>query len=235
MSLQPSRIGEETEHVRRKRRDLHLMIGGTAVVIAAEVAFCVLLALWSPRLLSLSFPYITAAGLWAVILIPNFLVWRVKRSDPIGDKSLASRTDELQHGLVRPFIWFPVAVALIAYPITRISLHLIDGSLGGTRYSAGSTVFGFLMLAGGLGAALAGKGIYRKYRWVLEDELFLKNRTAGIQAGFYAAIVAMIVDYLVGLYDPALGIAILPVLCAAAVATAGLRFVFLDWKAGLDD
>jgi hypothetical protein len=45
----------------------------------------------------------------------------------------------------------------------------------------------------------------------------------------------MIVSYLVGLYDPALGIAILPVLCAAAVATAGLSFVFLDWKAELDD
>ncbi len=122
--------------------------------------------------------------MWAVILIPNFLVWRVKRSDPIGDRSLTSGTDELQRGLVRPFIWFPAAVVLIAYPLTRISLHLIDGSLGETRYSAGGAVFGFLILAGCFGAALAGKGIYRKYRWVLNDELFLKNRTAGIQAGF---------------------------------------------------
>jgi hypothetical protein len=45
MSPQQSTTGEEAEHVRRKRRDLHLMIGGTAVVMAAEVAFCVILGL----------------------------------------------------------------------------------------------------------------------------------------------------------------------------------------------
>jgi len=234
MGLQSSGSDEETEQGRRKRRDFYLYIGAIVIVMASEVLFIVLLALWSPNVLSRFFPYITAVGGWAVILIPAFLVWFIKRSDPIGETLSAGGTDELQGRLVRPFIWFPVAVALNAYPITRISLQLIDGGLGSVRYSASSGVLLFLLLGVGFSAALAGKGIYRKYRGVLDDELFLKNRATGIQTGFYAAIAAMVIAYFVGLYDPAWGIAILPTLCGAAIATAGLRFVFLDWKAGLD-
>lgn len=256
MSEQRTSIDEEIQRTRRKIRYVRLYIGWTAFPVIVVVAICAFLAALSPKLFLRFYPYFAAFGIFGVVSAQAILsvaeqpvLWRlvgrallmrlhvIRRPlprIPMDRNPTVGRADEFQHHVVRLFIGFPAAVILLAFPVIQISHGLIDGSLGVPRYRLAIVIFGFILLTAFHGSQLAGAGLLRKYRRSLDDELFRKNRAAGIQTGFYAAIVGIAIAYLTGIYDPTLGIAVLPVLCAAAVAAAGLRFVFLDLKAESD-
>ena len=84
------------------------------------------------------------------------------------------------------------------------------------------------------------KGLWRRgrhpsIRHMLADEFFQENLAMARSEGFAATLAAMPICFLVGLYDPRIGILLLPFAALVSVAVVGWRFSRRDAKAAEDD
>jgi hypothetical protein len=70
---------------------------------------------------------------------------------------------------------------------------------------------------------------------MLADEFFQENLAKARSEGFAATLVAMPICFLVGLYDPRIGISLLPLAALISVAVVGWRFSRRDAKAAEGD
>lgn len=151
--------------------------------------------------------------------------WQTESSMTKGDRLQAQRARQL---------WlFPLAMAAFLVPATLALRDIVAGEGGLADYLSASlpALYAWVVAA----IALGWDRQSRTNRRYLEDELTLALRSRAVGAAFVVLMVGVTLALGVGLWKPAMGIAALPFVLAAAGATAGIRFAWLDREAGRDD
>jgi protein-S-isoprenylcysteine O-methyltransferase Ste14 len=76
---------------------------------------------------------------------------------------------------------------------------------------------------------------YRELRGLLNDELTRRHRTSAYVTGFWAAVAACVVLYLLGMFEPVNGREAIHIILSAGIGSALLAFAILERRSAAGD
>lgn len=131
-------------------------------------------------------------------------------------------------------LWlFPIITLIFLYQSTRAIPLILAGDQGISNYLSVLLPVLYAWLAASV--TMGWDGNSRKNRRYLEDELTQVLRARAIVWAFLVLMSGATIALGLGLWRLEIGLIALPFALAAAGATAGLRFAWLDREAGRDD
>lgn len=163
---------------------------------------------------------LVAAGFLLTLFV---IVYRLNRSQEEANapRILRMRADELRYRrnrelLTVPFITLCFTLNAIISPQSYEWMHAA-----------------LLVMIVGCGAMIvAGVGIKRRAKSVMEDELSASFRNRALRAGFWTFLLSNCVVYPVSIFDPPMVPRLLPWCLWSGVAVPALYFIYLEWMAG---
>lgn len=180
----------------------------------------------------------TGAGVLAgvgfsCILIGVVFAWRMRPGDTSWmSEATRTRRDRLQAQRARQLFAFP-AIALIFLGLALNPVRNVingEGELGDYLQILLPVLYAWLTAA----IAMGWDGHSRQNRRFLEDELTVVIRARAMNSAFVVMMIGATASLALMLADPLYGAIALLVSLAAAGATAGVRFAWLDREAGQD-
>lgn len=162
---------------------------------------------------------------YAWVTRPNDHRWRTEGA--------VEKHDRLQARRARQLWLFPLAMTAFLFPATLALQDILVGEGGLADYLSAvlPALYAWVVTA----IALGWDRQSRDNRRYLDDELTRSLRARAVGAAFVVLMAGVTLALGLGLWRPELGIAALPFVLAAAGATAGIRFAWLDREAGRAD
>ena len=206
-----------------------IFMGATAVLLCLTI-FCG--ALSSPAW------YAAAAllGLSSIMSVAT-VIWIARLANRYRARTLVpGDVDRFQAIYRTTFRLFPLTVLLYGIGcIFGIWVLLKSPEKHWPSLTFGVTSMLMFLLSWTQAKRLWGRGRNAYIRRILADEFFQNNLAQARGEGFAAALTAMPICFLVGLYEPRIGISLLPFAALVSVAVAGWRFSRRDARAAEDD
>ena len=175
-------------------------------------------------LAGVGFSFILAGAIFAWRMRPGDRSWMSEAPQTKRDRLQAQRSGQL---------WMFPAVAVIFLALSLDPIHRITGGEGRLRdflWILLPVLYAWLTAA----IVMGWDGNSRQNRRFLEDELTVVIRARAMTAAFVVLMIGATVTLSLFLVKPEFGAIALMVAIAAAGATAGVRFAWLDREAGKD-
>ena len=177
-------------------------------------------------------------GLLVGIGVAGFFVglaklWIERQIDLAGIEGGGARKRERMQAQRASMLW---ALPIVTVLMLGLALEPARDVLAGETVGRGYFWLGMPVLyAWFITATTMGWDVYsRKNRRFLDDELTRVLRMRALTPAFAVLMAGVTIALVLGLVRPLMGIVALPFVLAAAAATAGIRFAWLDREAGRD-
>lgn len=176
---------------------------------------------------------VTGIGI-GLFVVGLMIAWKVRPNGPASRPEDEPGKRERMQSERSMLLWlFPIITLLFLYQSTRAVGPVLAGEGNwGDYLSIGLPVL-YAWLAASV--TMGWDGNSRKNRRYLEDELTLVLRARAMVWAFFVLMSGTTIALGLALWRPETGIVAIPFALAAAGATAGLRFAWLDRAAGRDD
>lgn len=176
---------------------------------------------------------VTGIGI-GLFVVGLMIAWKLRPGGPAsrGEDEPARR--ERMQAQRSMLLWlFPIITLIFLYQSTRAIPQILAGDEEVSNYMSVLLPVLYAWLAASV--TMGWDGNSRKNRRYLEDELTRVLRARAIVWAFLVLMSGTTIALGLGLWRLELGLVALPFALAAAGATAGLRFAWLDREAGRDD
>lgn len=176
---------------------------------------------------------VTGLGI-GILVVGLMFAWKMRPGGPASrgedERGKRERMQEQRSML----LWlFPIITVLFLYQSTRAIPLILAGEDGLSNYMSVLLPVLYAWLAASV--TMGWDGNSRKNRRYLEDELTQVLRARAIVWAFLVLMSGVTLALALGLWRLEIGLIALPFALAAAGATAGLRFAWLDREAGRED
>ena len=143
------------------------------------------------------------------------------------------RAERLQSRRRRAFLIMPLSLILMLTGVIRATGHVMDGAT--MRHFEIFEVGCFLFFLGAFAFLIAGRGMGRWARPVLDDEVSRAFRGRALQFGYFILLPGVAALYVVGLFSRELAVELAPVLAALGICGPAVRLYLLERSAATDD
>ena len=176
---------------------------------------------------------VTGIGI-GVFVIGLMIAWKVRPGSPVtrGEEETGQRERMQQQRALQLWL-FPIITLIFLYQSTRAIPLILAGEQSFANYMSVLLPVLYAWLAASV--TMGWDGNSRKNRRYLEDELTQVLRARAMVWAFFVLMSGTTIALGLALWRPETGIVAIPFALAAAGATAGLRFAWLDREAGRDD
>ena len=176
---------------------------------------------------------VTGIGI-GLVLVGAMIAWKLRPGGPAsGGEDEPGKRERMQEQRSMLLWLFPIITLIFLYQSTRAIPLILAGDTGITNYMSVLLPVLYAWLAASV--TMGWDGNSRKNRRYLEDELTQVLRARAIVWAFLVLMSGTTIALGLGLWRLETGLIALPFALAAAGATAGLRFAWLDREAGRDD
>lgn len=176
---------------------------------------------------------VTGIGI-GLFVIGLMIAWKVRPGSPAtrGEEETGQRERMQQQRALQLWL-FPIITLIFLYQSTRAIPLILAGEQSFANYMSVLLPVLYAWLAASV--TMGWDGNSRKNRRYLEDELTQVLRARAMVWAFFVLMSGTTIALGLALWRPETGIVAIPFALAAAGATAGLRFAWLDREAGRDD
>ncbi len=175
----------------------------------------------------------TGVGI-GVFVVGGMVAWKMRPGGPASRGEDEPGKRERMQEQRSMLLWlFPIITLIFLYQSTRAIPLILAGDEGISNYMSVLLPVLYAWLAASV--TMGWDGNSRKNRRYLEDELTQVLRARAIVWAFLVLMAGATIALGLGLWRLETGLIALPFALAAAGATAGLRFAWLDREAGRDD
>lgn len=176
---------------------------------------------------------VTGIGI-GLFVVGVMLAWKTRPGGPASRGEDEPGKRERMQEQRSMLLWlFPIITLIFLYQSTRAIPQILAGDTGIANYLSVLLPVLYAWLAASV--TMGWDGNSRKNRRYLEDELTQVLRARAIVWAFLVLMSGATIALGLGLWRLETGLIALPFALAAAGATAGLRFAWLDREAGRDD
>lgn len=176
---------------------------------------------------------VTGIGI-GLFLVGAMIAWKMRPGGPASRGEDEPGKRERMQEQRSMLLWlFPIITLIFLYQSTRAIPLILAGDTGLANYMSVLLPVLYAWLAASV--TMGWDGNSRKNRRYLEDELTQVLRARAIVWAFLVLMAGTTIALGLGLWRLETGLIALPFALAAAGATAGLRFAWLDREAGRDD
>jgi len=176
---------------------------------------------------------VTGVGI-GLLLVGAMIAWKLRPGGPASrGEDEPGKRERMQEQRSMMLWLFPIITLIFLYQSTRAIPLILAGDTGLTNYMSVLLPVLYAWLAASV--TMGWDGNSRKNRRYLEDELTQVMRARAIVWAFLVLMAGTTIALGLGLWRLETGLIALPFALAAAGATAGLRFAWLDREAGRDD
>lgn len=176
---------------------------------------------------------VTGIGI-GLCLVGGMIAWKMRPGGPASRGEDEPGKRERMQEQRSMLLWlFPIITLIFLYQSTRAIPLILAGDTGLANYMSVLLPVLYAWLAASV--TMGWDGNSRKNRRYLEDELTQVLRARAIVWAFLVLMAGTTIALGLGLWRLETGLIALPFALAAAGATAGLRFAWLDREAGRDD
>lgn len=169
-----------------------------------------------------------------LFLVGAMIAWKLRPGGPASRGEDEPGKRERMQEQRSMLLWlFPIITLIFLYQSTRAIPLILAGDTGLANYMSVLLPVLYAWLAASV--TMGWDGNSRKNRRYLEDELTQVLRARAIVWAFLVLMAGTTIALGLGLWRLETGLIALPFALAAAGATAGLRFAWLDREAGRDD
>ncbi len=141
-----------------------------------------------------------------------------------------ARAETLQTRRQASFVLMPLSLGLMLNGVLRAAGHALDGMP--LRHLDMFIIGAFVAFLLVFALLLAGRGLDRWARPVLDDELSRALRGQALQLGYAILLPGVAILFVVGLFNRVAAIELAPILAALGIAGPALRLVWLERAAG---
>ena len=176
---------------------------------------------------------VTGIGI-GLFVVGGMIAWKMRPGGPASRGEDEPGKRERMQEQRSMLLWlFPIITLIFLYQSTRAIPLILAGDTGFTHYVSVLLPVIYAWLAASV--TMGWDGNSRMNRRYLEDELTQVLRARAIVWAFLVLMSGTTIALGLGLWRLETGLIALPFALAAAGATAGLRFAWLDREAGRDD
>ncbi|WP_298163643.1 hypothetical protein [Brevundimonas sp.] len=176
---------------------------------------------------------VTGIGI-GLFVVGLMIAWKLRPGGPASRGEDEPGKRERMQAQRSMLLWlFPIVTLIFLYQSTRAIPLILAGDDAVSNYMSVLLPVLYAWLAASV--TMGWDGNSRKNRRYLEDELTQVLRARAIVWAFLVLMSGTTIALGLGLWRLELGLVALPFALAAAGATAGLRFAWLDREAGRDD
>ena len=176
---------------------------------------------------------VTGIGI-GLLVVGAMIAWKLRPGGPASrGEDEPGKRERMQEQRSMMLWLFPIVTLIFLYQSTRAIPLILAGDTGFASYMSVLLPVIYAWLAASV--TMGWDGNSRKNRRYLEDELTQVLRARAIVWAFLVLMSGTTIALGLGLWRLEIGLIALPFALAAAGATAGLRFAWLDREAGRDD